>query len=56
MSHEEIRLLVALFGFVGVLAIFAAACIWATRGSDEIQKSLDEMDDERALRGQGRLP
>ncbi|WP_167313421.1 hypothetical protein [Ralstonia insidiosa] len=48
MSHEEIRILVVLFGFVGVLGIFAGVCIWATRGSDEIETFLDELDDERA--------
>lgn len=48
MTYEETRVLVVMFGFVAILAIFAGACLWATRGSRQIETFLDELDDERA--------
>jgi len=48
MSHEEIRILVVLFGFVGTLGVFAEVCLWVTRSSAEIETFLDELDDERS--------
>ena len=48
MTYEETRIVVVMFGFVAILAIFSAVAVWATRGSDEIETFLDELDDERS--------
>lgn len=48
MTYEETRIVVVIVGFIAMLAIFAAACVWATRGSQQIETFLDELDDERA--------
>ncbi|WP_012762660.1 hypothetical protein [Ralstonia mannitolilytica] len=50
MTYEETRIVVVLFGFVAILAIFAGVAVWATRGSDEIETFMDELEEERAQR------